>query len=47
MEDKSTKLLDEIDILILKEMDENSAIFGVSIGTETGQVISNKFKKGI
>ncbi len=47
MEDKSTKFLGEIDYLILKEMDEVSAILGISVGTETGQVISNKFKKEI
>ena len=47
MEDKSTKFLDEIDNLILKEMDENSPILGISIGTETGQVINSKFKKDI
>jgi len=47
MEDKSIKVLDEIDNLILKEMDENSAILGISVGTETGQVISSNFKKDI
>ncbi len=47
MEDKSIKFLDEIDNLILKEMDENSTILGISVGTETGQVISSNFKKDI
>jgi len=47
MGSKSKEFLGEIDDLILKEMDENSAILGISIGTETGQIISTNFKKEI
>lgn len=47
MESKPEKFLSEIDNLISKEMDENSAILGISVGTETGQVLNNKFKEEI
>ena len=44
---KSKEFLGEIDNLILKEMDENSAILGINVGTETGQIISNNYKEDI